>query len=55
MNPSIDLSSYLQKLERITPTVCTGVVTKIIGLLVESAGPAVALGDFCEIRTLAGR
>ncbi len=55
MQPNIDLFSYLQKLDRITPTLCTGVVTEMIGLLVESSGPAVAVGDFCEIRTLAGR
>ena len=55
MTKAIDLSSYFQKLERIAPTVCTGVVTELIGLLVESAGPAAAIGDFCEIRTLAGR
>lgn len=51
----IDLSYYHQKLERITPAVCTGTVTEMIGLLVESSGPAVALGDFCEIRTVTGR
>ena len=30
-------------------------MTEVIGLLVESSGPAAAVGDFCEIRTLAGR
>jgi FliI/YscN family ATPase len=55
MTKAIDLSFYFQKLERIAPTVCTGVVTELIGLLVESAGPAAAIGDFCEIRTLVGR
>jgi len=33
----------------------TGRVTQMIGLLVESSGPAAAIGDFCEIRTQAGR
>ena len=55
MTQTIDLSSYFQKLERIAPTVSTGVVTELIGLLVESIGPAAAIGDFCEIRTFAGR
>jgi FliI/YscN family ATPase len=55
MTEPIDLSSYFQKLERIAPAVRTGVVTQLIGLLVESAGPAAAIGDFCEIQTLAGR
>ncbi len=55
MTDTVDLSAYFQKLERIVPTVSTGVVTELIGLLVESAGPAAAIGDFCEIRTFQGR
>ena len=55
MLPPIDLSRYLQKLHRLSPAVSTGSVTEMIGLLVESSGPAVAQGDFCEIRTAAGR
>ncbi|HEX3743823.1 MAG TPA: FliI/YscN family ATPase [Bryobacteraceae bacterium] len=33
----------------------TGQVTEVIGLLVESRGPNVAIGDFCEVRTSSGR
>ena len=55
MTDAIDLSSYFHKLDRIAPTVSTGVVTELIGLLVESNGPAAAIGDFCEIRTYPGR
>ncbi len=33
----------------------TGTVTQAVGLLVESVGPMVALGDFCEVRTAGGR
>jgi flagellum-specific ATP synthase len=33
----------------------TGGVTDVVGLLVESRGPAAAIGDFCEIRTASGR
>ncbi len=32
-----------------------GEVVEMAGLVVESAGPAAAIGDFCEIRTAAGR
>ena len=32
-----------------------GEVVEMAGLLVESVGPAAAIGDFCEIRTAAGR
>jgi flagellum-specific ATP synthase len=55
MTDAIDLSSYFQKLDGIVPTLCRGVVTEVTGLLVESSGPAAAIGDFCEIRTLPGR
>ncbi|MCW5963027.1 MAG: FliI/YscN family ATPase [Bryobacterales bacterium] len=33
----------------------TGTVTQAVGLLVESVGPMVALGDFCGVRTANGR
>lgn len=33
----------------------TGTVTQAVGLLVESVGPMVALGDFCEVQTAGGR
>lgn len=33
----------------------TGTVTQAVGLLIESAGPMAALGDFCEVRTSTGR
>lgn len=55
MSEGIDLSRYFQKLERIAPTVSTGVITELTGLVVESSGPAVAVGDFCEIQTVDGR
>ena len=32
-----------------------GEVTAIVGLLIESAGPAVAIGDFCEVAAADGR
>lgn len=32
-----------------------GVVSRVVGLLVESEGPAAAVGDFCAIRTRGGR
>ena len=33
----------------------TGTVSELVGLLVESKGPAAAVGDFCEIRLRDGR
>lgn len=46
---------YLQELERLQPLRSTGTVTEVVGLLVESQGPAAGLGDFCEIVLGSGR
>ena len=51
----LSLAPYLADLERIDPLRWTGQVTEVTGLLVESRGPSVAIGDFCEIQTAAGR
>jgi flagellum-specific ATP synthase len=51
----IDLTPYFEKLSRVNPTLWTGAVTELIGLLVESRGPAAAIGDFCEVQTQSGR
>jgi flagellum-specific ATP synthase len=51
----MNLRRYLERLERIETYRRTGTVTELIGLLVESNGPAVAVGDFCEINTQTGR
>lgn len=51
----MNLGPYYQKLERLDFRRWTGAVTEMIGLIVESSGPAAAIGDFCEIETGAGR
>jgi len=51
----IDLAPYFRRLEGSTFGVWRGRVTDVTGLLVESLGPAVGVGDFCEIETLGGR
>ncbi len=55
MTGRISLAPYLAELERIPALRWTGQVTQVIGLLVESRGPAVAIGDFCELQTANGR
>jgi FliI/YscN family ATPase len=55
MAAGIDLTPYFAALSRVSPTLWTGEVTELIGLLVESLGPATAIGDFCEIQTQSGR
>ena len=51
----ISMDAYITKLDRISPFRWTGQVTEVVGLLIESRGPAVAIGDFCEITTASGR
>ena len=46
----IDLKPYFQLLREIDPLCSSGEVTDVSGLVVASDGPAVALGDFCEIQ-----
>jgi F0F1-type ATP synthase beta subunit len=53
--PTIDFHRYLDDIERIDTFRSTGVVVQLIGLLVESAGPSSAIGDFCSIQTQSGR
>lgn len=55
MTTAINLEYYHRKLERSQAGLWRGRVTDVTGLLVESSGPAVAVGDFCEIETLSGR
>jgi FliI/YscN family ATPase len=51
----IDLGPYFRLLESDVSPLASGVVTEMVGLLIESKGPGVAIGDFCEIRTAGGR
>jgi flagellum-specific ATP synthase len=52
---SICLERYFQKLSSMQPFQSAGTVTQLIGLLIESEGPATAIGDFCEVSTAGGR
>ncbi|MGH9628021.1 MAG: FliI/YscN family ATPase [Bryobacteraceae bacterium] len=47
---TVSLTPYLHYLDAVDPLLWTGEVTEMVGLLIESRGPAVAIGDFCEIR-----
>jgi flagellum-specific ATP synthase len=55
MQPNWDIHPYTQFLDRIEGERWQGRVTETVGLLIESQGPPVALGDFCEIRVRGGR
>src|ERR1700689_520327 len=51
----LSLAPYLDQLDQIELLPWCGEVTATVGLLIESAGPAVAIGDFCEIDGGGGR
>ncbi len=51
----IDLEPYLARVSALDPLRRSGVVVGLVGLLIESLGPAAGIGDFCEIRGADGR
>ncbi|MBE7545428.1 MAG: FliI/YscN family ATPase [Bryobacteraceae bacterium] len=55
MTHPLDLHRYQKWLSEADSTQWTGTVTETIGLIVETRGPAAAVGDFCEILTRSGR
>lgn len=52
---TLDLDRYFQQVRNTELLPWTGEVVELVGMLVASRGPAVAVGDFCEVRTSAGR
>jgi flagellum-specific ATP synthase len=52
---TLSLAPYIAAVNRADPLPWVGEVTAIVGLLIESAGPAVAIGDFCEVAGANGR
>src|SRR5947209_2478266 len=55
LKPALDFSRYLRLVNASEPYLALGAVTEIVGLLMQSSGPATALEDFCEIQTAQGR
>jgi flagellum-specific ATP synthase len=47
--PGIDLESYFHKLQELDPIKTIGAVKRAVGLVVESLGPPVSVGELCEI------
>jgi flagellum-specific ATP synthase len=43
------LDKYLETAEMVDPVKCTGRVTKVQGLLIESRGPGAVIGELCRI------
>lgn len=52
---AVSLAPYLEQLDQTELLPWCGEITATVGLLVESIGPAVAIGDFCEVLTGEGR
>jgi flagellum-specific ATP synthase len=51
----IDLNPYIAGVRSFELLPWTGEVVELVGMLVASRGPAVAVGDFCEVVTSGGR
>jgi flagellum-specific ATP synthase len=47
---SFPLDAYLARVAKADPTPVIGHVTRAVGLLIESTGPAASVGDICEVR-----
>jgi flagellum-specific ATP synthase len=55
MVETLDFTQYFKAIEKAPGGVWRGYITELTGLLIESTGPAVAVGDFCEIQTMDAR
>lgn len=52
---ALDLNPYILQVRNAELLPWTGEVVELVGLLVASRGPAVAVGDFCEVLASSGR
>ena len=48
-SPEFNLNSYFHKLKALDPIKTIGSVKRAVGLVVESLGPPVSIGELCEI------
>jgi FliI/YscN family ATPase len=55
LSERLDLQPYVDGLESCESFRWTGTVVELVGLLIESEGPAAAVGDFCEVLCADGR
>ena len=52
---TLDLGPFLARVRQTELLPWTGEVVEVVGMLIASKGPAVAVGDFCEVATSSGR
>lgn len=55
MEERLDLAQHLKTVAECDPYRWVGTVKELVGLLIESAGPAAGIGDFCEVICSDGR
>ncbi|MBP1623364.1 MAG: type secretion system ATPase, FliI/YscN, partial [Acidobacteria bacterium] len=48
-SPELNLESYFHKIRELDPIKTIGTVKRAVGLVVESLGPPVSIGELCEI------
>src|SRR5689334_6833660 len=48
--PIIDLDKYRARVSRLDTVRVNGLVSQVIGLVVESSGPVTHVGDICQIK-----
>ena len=48
------LAAYFQKLTKIEPVQMVGAITRAVGTVIESKGPAVSVGDLCRLESKKG-
>jgi flagellum-specific ATP synthase len=48
-SPGIDLDGYFHKLQELDPIKTIGAVKRAVGMVVESLGPPVSVGELCEV------
>ena len=54
-SPTISFAPLIDSIANIDLVPWVGHVTQMVGLLIASRGPAVSIGDFCEVHTSSGR
>jgi flagellum-specific ATP synthase len=47
--PPVNLTRYRDLVHKLDPVRCNGIVTQVIGLVVESSGPSAQIGEICNI------
>ena len=50
-NPAVDWEPYRRRIVALKPIRASGRVAQVVGLVVESEGPAAHLGDLCAIES----